>query len=116
MFLVKKKIPFEAHIIIRRYLYGNINVAKNLILNEKKTNTITRTFMIIMPLFSKRWCVYTVWVSFTSSVILQAECKLRLSNEGSPKICIKYSKYGRSSFSSTIDCKCLAYFDPKRTF
>ena len=33
-----------------------------------------------------------------------------------PKICIKYSKHGCSSFSSTSDCKCLAYFDPKSTF
>ena len=27
-----------------------------------------------------------------------------------PKICIKYSKHRSSSYSSTIDCKCLAYF------
>ena len=27
-----------------------------------------------------------------------------------PKICIKYSKHGISSFSSTVDCRCLAYF------
>ena len=32
-----------------------------------------------------------------------------------PKICIKYNKHGCSSVSSTIDCRCLAYFDQKRT-
>ena len=30
------------------------------------------------------------------------------------KICIKYSKLGRFSFSPTIDCSCLAYFDLKK--
>ena len=31
-----------------------------------------------------------------------------------PKICIKNSKHGSVSFSSTIDCSCLVYFDLKK--
>ena len=40
------------------YIDGDIRMAKSLMVNEKnpKTfNSITRTFTIIMPLFSKRW-------------------------------------------------------------
>ena len=32
--------------------------------------------------------------------------------EAATKICIKYSKHGRFYLSSTIDCRCIAYFDP----
>ena len=31
------------------------------------------------------------------------------------KICIKYRKQGRYCFSSTMGCRCLAYFDHKNT-
>ena len=35
-------------------------------------------------------------------------------NQYLQKICIKYRKHGSSSFSFAIDCRCSAYFDPKK--
>ena len=58
---------------------------------------------------------------FTSDKFLKPKYKIKvhplyLSFLGwwCTKICIKYRKYGRYSFSFTIDCRCLANVDPNK--